>query len=620
MPNDTMIYYGSELKAQGGGAIEGYLVRWGNPEELDLAGDFFTPETYLGAHDGDGVDVTVQHGYPLRYFDNPEQMAMAEKYAAQLLAPVKTARDDIGLLAETILDLNDEYQAMLYEMVESGRLSWSSGSAPHLVKRTEMPGGASRIDRWIIAEAALTPTPAEPRLGAVHTMKSLMNVSASEQAPDGVPDVGNDGRPVVTMSAADDDDVKNVKPISRSEVVMTNAETPQAVTSVIDYEKLAAMIVAATPPPVAKSAGVVVNDELDAKAENPALRPYATIGEFLQDVAKAATNPPPPRLLRSHKFSAKASGMSETIPSDGGFLVQTDFVNDLVTPIYDDGIVMQRLTDRLRTSQRANSVEIPVIRETTRENGVILGGVRAYRRSELGEAATASQPTIGLLNLKLSPMDVVMYATQDLIADTALLNSIVSKVPEAFIVKTEGEIFNGTGVGELTGIIGAPGTVSVAKEKGQSAATITPKNILDMWSRAIPGPADYAWFCTRQVAAHLQTMNLTVGTGGSLVYMPPGGLSGSPFATLQGDPVVIVPYTARLGTEGDLVYGSMSKYRYTDKANVLAAQSIHVHFLTQKMTYLWTMRNDGQPMNISPVIPYNGGDTMGHFLTIATRA
>ena len=52
---------------------------------------------------------------------------------------------------------------------------------------------------------------------------------------------------------------------------------------------------------------------------------------------------------------------------------------------------------------------------------------------------------------------------------------------EAF--KTEDAMYEGDGAGKPTGILGHTGTVSVAKEGGQAAATIEYKNILKMWGR-----------------------------------------------------------------------------------------------------------------------------------------
>ena len=50
-------------------------------------------------------------------------------------------------------------------------LGWSSGAASHLVERQNV-GKSAMITFWQLAEASLTPTPAEPRTSAMIT-KSL---------------------------------------------------------------------------------------------------------------------------------------------------------------------------------------------------------------------------------------------------------------------------------------------------------------------------------------------------------------------------------------------------------------------------------------------------------------
>jgi hypothetical protein len=119
------------------------------------------------------MDTTIHHGIPLKDSTDPDEIKLFREIADQLLPPIKTTLDKVGLFAETVLDMADQYQAMVYDLTEKKKLRWSSGAVDHMVKRTRMPNGTHRIDQWIIGEAALTPTPAEPRLGAVVPIKSL---------------------------------------------------------------------------------------------------------------------------------------------------------------------------------------------------------------------------------------------------------------------------------------------------------------------------------------------------------------------------------------------------------------------------------------------------------------
>lgn len=148
---DTLIHFGGAIKAlDDTGKVGGYLVRFTDADRKDLVGDYFTAKTYLGAHNGDGVDTLFHHGLAIKDgFD---------KYADHLFTPLKAKKDEIGIWAETILDMADEYEKTVFELVKSGKLGWSSGATGHMVKRAE----DGELLRWPIAEGSLTPTPCEP--------------------------------------------------------------------------------------------------------------------------------------------------------------------------------------------------------------------------------------------------------------------------------------------------------------------------------------------------------------------------------------------------------------------------------------------------------------------------
>lgn len=141
--------------------IGGYSISFGNPGRRDHYKQFFTKDTYLGAHKGDGMDTYLQHGYALRSKQTTTQeSAVLDKYAGRrIAAPTRTVVDDVGVLAKTIVDMRDEYEAMMYEMAGAGKLSYSSGALAHRFVVDD--DGAIR--EWIIGEHSLTPTPAEWR-------------------------------------------------------------------------------------------------------------------------------------------------------------------------------------------------------------------------------------------------------------------------------------------------------------------------------------------------------------------------------------------------------------------------------------------------------------------------
>ncbi len=74
---------------------------------------------------------------------------------------------------------------------------------------------------------------------------------------------------------------------------------------------------------------------------------FRTFGEFLQAVMMAGS--PGNRIDSRLVETRAATGMGEGIPSDGGFLVQTDFASELIKRTYETGQVVsprQKDSDR----------------------------------------------------------------------------------------------------------------------------------------------------------------------------------------------------------------------------------------------------------------------------------
>jgi HK97 family phage major capsid protein len=116
-------------------------------------------------------------------------------------------------------------------------------------------------------------------------------------------------------------------------------------------------------------------------------------------------------------------------------------------------------------------------------------------------------------------------------------------------------------------------------------------------------------------------MNLAVGTGDVSVYMPAGGLSGQPFPSLFGLPVIVIEQAASVGTLGDVILADFANgYVLAEKGGIAADMSIHVRFEYDKSCFRFVMRVDGQPVLANAITPFKGtASTQSHFVAIATR-
>ncbi len=111
------------------------------------------------------------------------------------------------------------------------------------------------------------------------------------------------------------------------------------------------------------------------------------------------------------------------------------------------------------------------------------------------------------------------------------------------------------------------------------------------------------------------------GTGTAVpVYLPPGGLSGSPFSTLYGRPIITTESMPALGDAGDLILGDMSQYLSIVKGGgVRQDVSIHIYFDYDVTAFRFVLRVGGQPWWNSPITRPNGQPTKGFFVALGAR-
>jgi HK97 family phage major capsid protein len=357
------------------------------------------------------------------------------------------------------------------------------------------------------------------------------------------------------------------------------------------------------------------------KASGVALAPtgqqaFRTFGEQLMAIARySLTNgvDRDPRLVRA------PTGAGEIDPSAGGFLVQTDFSTAVFMRSYEMGEILGRV-EKLSLSTNANSIKIPAVDETSRVTGSRWGGVQSYWVGE-GSSVTNTKPKFRLLELDLKKLMSVMYVTDELLADQSVLTSIAGKAfSEEIMFMTEDGIFEGDGAGKPLGIMNSPALVTVSAETGQATKTIVYENVLKMWSRCWGRSRQNAvWTINQDNEPQLYAMSQVIGTAGVPVYLPANGISGSPYGTLFGRPVLTLEYNQTLGTTGDIVLADYSQYVVADKGGVQAASSMHVAFLTDEMVFRITYRVDGEPIWNAALTPFHGTNTLSPFVALASR-
>lgn len=161
--SDSIAFYGGAVKALGGGKIGGYGVIFSGSQDHDLQGEFFTKSTDFELEPGERRSIYYRHA------THPK--IQNRKLGKATLKSV----DEAGAFFEGELNLRDDYERYIYKLAEMGKLGWSTGSAPHLVRKELHVDGenkVSEIKSWPIIEISLTPCPVEARTSAF-PVKSL---------------------------------------------------------------------------------------------------------------------------------------------------------------------------------------------------------------------------------------------------------------------------------------------------------------------------------------------------------------------------------------------------------------------------------------------------------------
>jgi HK97 family phage major capsid protein len=348
---------------------------------------------------------------------------------------------------------------------------------------------------------------------------------------------------------------------------------------------------------------------------------FGSIGEYLIDVRKHQLNQGTSTKMKtwSNQWTkATPPGMSETTAADGGVLVPPQFVSQLLMRTYDNDLLART---RL-FPMSSNILRIPAVDETSRADGSRFGGIRAYWKGEGPPAMPYSKPGLSEVKIEVSTLTLLIRVTNELLEDASALEVYVNDMASQELNFKLGDgIVNGDGVEKPFGIMNSPARVTVPEVSGQAADTVLSQNIVNMWSRMFaPCRENAVWLINQDVEPQLFTM--TIGTAGAnlAVYLPPGGLSVHPFATLMGRPVLPVEFCNTLGTEGDIILADLSQYLTGTRNGIQSLASAHVFFDTNEFAYRFTLRMDGRPWWKSPLTPFKGTNTKSCFVTLATRS
>lgn len=507
LTGDDLAGYGDTVKALGDGKVGGYLVRYGDPKTLDLEDDFFDAETDYGVEDQSRVPVYYQHG-------------MDGKLKNRRIGRGIVKYDDVGLWLEAQLELRDEYERMIYQLAENGKLGWSSGAAGHLVER-EPIGKASRIKAWPIAEASLTPTPAEPR-NSVTPLKSFVGASLPDESE--TLQAGETGEDKPATGEATNQ--KLSKPIESK----TTGETMDEQEKAQLVEEVKNAVVAALEP---------------AQKAAPAMKKVTEMG-FSGD-AKAAFL----HWLRTGDEAAIKGAWQGQTDNEGGYLVPDDFYAEIIEKRNELSWVRNAPVTRISTG--LDKVNIPV--EAT--------AATAFVRTAEEGAYNENEPVFGQVAIEVHKFTKMIKVSEELLADKKTnLDSYMSSMFGRAMALTENSYFTtGTGSSQPQGVL--TGATSSAITTA-AAAALTPAELASLIGKLGSGynTGECRWWMQNATYWYLRGL-----TGNAFQFAPTP--NGGADALMGYRPSLTDSMPALAATNTAVLFGNPAYYAVVEREGLI---------------------------------------------------
>lgn len=338
-------------------------------------------------------------------------------------------------------------------------------------------------------------------------------------------------------------------------------------------------------------------------------------GQFLQ--ATWHKNRTPEAAAIQDKLHAIRNAFGSTVPADGGFLIPETLRSELLRVALESAIVRPRARV---IPMETLTVPFPALDSTSNASNVY-GGITAYWTEEAGQL-TQSSATFGRVKLEAKKLTAYTEVPNELWSDSIIsLEMFINEVfPEALAWFEDVAFMRGTGVGEPLGwnTTSNSAAIAVNKESGQAAASIVWENLVKMFARLLPtSMGRAAWIANIDTFPELATMALSVGTGGSAIWLN-NGVEGPP-ARILGLPVIFTEKAETLGTLGDISLVDLSYYLIGDRQTIQADTSPHYKFANDQTAMRFIERVDGLPWLRTPITPNKGANTLSPFVRLQTR-
>lgn len=282
--------------------------------------------------------------------------------------------------------------------------------------------------------------------------------------------------------------------------------------------------------------------------------------------------------------------MAEAGGATGGYLVPQEHLAPLLRMAEAQSAIYARVTKQPVSTDAGDWPALDQFLVPTAGSGntALAGGVTAATTAE-GGALTETQPTFVNLEYRIHKIGGFVEVSNELIADspTSIETLLRNLFSIAISARNERNILRGTGVGEPLGILNAPCTIGVTTATNNVFAYA---DVLSMMARFKSAGGSPVWITHPSVIPDIGV--LSVASGSPVVWA--GNLANSQPSTLLGYPILFSEHMPQADGD-DVILADLSAYILFERAGLSVAFSEHAAFTTDKGTWRFTTRNDGQP-------------------------
>ena len=286
--------------------------------------------------------------------------------------------------------------------------------------------------------------------------------------------------------------------------------------------------------------------------------------------------------------------MSESVDTEGGYLVPEEFRNMMIMYDAEDTLVWQRSTVWPMGGEK---IQFPKLQQNpdVQDGGFDNFAGVTFDWVEEGGEKPETEPNFGMVEMIVHELAGYTEITNTLLDDSVinLVNYLTRLFRSAWYWYTDKSFIQGTGGKQPLGIINDPSILSVYR---QTADTIEVQDVLNMESR-MPAVFDSnaVWFITKQGRAALRGQTVTSSSKELVLQEMYQDLAKGYDMTILGKPAFLADgKIPALGSTGDLILGTWTWYYIGFRQDFSMDSSRHYKFRNNRTALRCSGRLDGQ--------------------------